>query len=109
MECGLKLRVEHEVWRLGHGLANDPVKFVVLVSPLDELGIVGKLCELLEALADCGEPRFHGLNTMLATSLQAIVKTGELGRSLNKRSVNALRDGKLIAGRQIVYMIVDRF
>ena len=62
-----------------------------------------------EALADCGEPRFHGLDTMLATSLQAIVKTGELGRSLNKRSANALRDGKLIAGRQIVYMIVDHF
>ena len=46
---------------------------------------------------------------MLATALQAIVKTGELGRSLNKKSVNALRDGKLITGRQIFYMISHRF
>ena len=34
-----------------------------------------------ESLEDSGEPRLHGLDTMLATALQALVKTGELGRS----------------------------
>ena len=60
-------------------------------------------------LEDSGEPRFQGLGTMLATALQAVVKTGELGSSLNKRSVNALREGQLITGRQIAHMISDRF
>ena len=59
-----------------------------------------------DALADSGEPRFHGLDTMLAPALQALVTTGELGRSLNKKSVNALQDGKLITGRPIVHMTV---
>ena len=60
-----------------------------------------------EGLEDSGEPRFHGLDTMLATALQAVVTKGELGRTLSKESVSALREGKLITGRQIVYMIVD--
>jgi hypothetical protein len=46
---------------------------------------------------------------MLATALQAVVTKGELGRTLSKKSVSALREGKLITGRQIVYMIVDHF
>ena len=46
---------------------------------------------------------------MLAIALQALVKTGELGRSLNKRLVNALRQGKLTTGRQVVYMVADHF
>ena len=44
---------------------------------------------------------------MLATALQALVKTGELRRSLSKKSVDALRDGKLNMGRHILYMISD--
>ena len=62
-----------------------------------------------EGLEDSGEHRFHGLDTMLATALQAVVTKGELGRTLSKKSVSALREGKLITGRQIVYMIVDHF
>ena len=33
----------------------------------------------------------------------------ELRRSVSKRSVDALREGQLITGRQIVYMVSDRF
>ena len=62
-----------------------------------------------ENLEDSGEPRFQGLDTMLATALQAVVKSGELGRSLSKKSFNALRDGKLITGRQIAHMISHHF
>ena len=57
-----------------------------------------------EDLEDSGEPRFQGLDAMLATAFQAVVRTGELGRSSNERSVNALSDGKLITGRQIAHM-----
>ena len=55
-----------------------------------------------ESLEDSGEPRFQRLGSMRATALQALVKAGELGRSLSKKCVGALRDGKLIAGRRVV-------
>ena len=60
-----------------------------------------------ESLDDPGEPRFQGLGAMLATALQAQIKTGELGRALAKKTVTALRKNKLITGRQIFYMIAD--
>ena len=60
-----------------------------------------------ESLDDPGEPRYQSLDTMLATALQARVKTGELGRALAKKTVSALRKNKLITGRQIVYMVAD--
>ena len=64
-----------------------------------------KACEpdaTFESLYDPGERRFQGLDTMLATALQAQIKTGELGRALAKKTAPALRKNKLIPGRQIV-------
>jgi hypothetical protein len=53
------------------------------------------------------EQRLQGLGTMLATNLQAQIKTGELGRALAKKTVSALERNRLITGRHSVNMIAD--
>ena len=75
-----------------------------------EVAWLMKVCDptaSVETQEESGEPRFQGLDSMLATAPQARAKTDGLGRALAEKAVAALRNGKPTTGRHIANMTAE--
>ena len=68
---------------------------------------VGSSGTTFDRLAECPK-KYATLDRKLRTALCKITQ-GELGRSIDVKEQRALRDGKMLKGRQVLWMMYDHF